>query len=83
MLDSTLGVIGDLLHAILIGGIISVRYLWPVWILIAALWLLTRGLRSVLRWLGFPVKSTPRPHFPSITVRSSRPRPTPRKGTLR
>ena len=47
----------DLLHAILIGGIVAVRYLWPVWLLILALWLLTRILKGVFGFFGF---STPR-----------------------
>ena len=51
----------ELLHAVLIGGIIAVRYLWPVWLLIAALWLVTRGLRYVAAFLGFSAPPARKP----------------------
>ena len=47
------GLIVDVLHAILIGGIVAVRYLWPVWLVIIGLWLLTRILKGLSSWLGF------------------------------
>ena len=54
----------DVLHALLIGGVVAVRYLWPVWLVIIGLWLLTRMLKSLSGWLGFtpaPTRRAPKP----------------------
>ena len=61
----TTGVVPELIHA-LIAGVVAIRYLWPVWLVIAVLWLLTRGMRTIGRFLGFspaakPAKPAPRP----------------------
>lgn len=45
--------INTVIHALLVGGIVAVRYLWPLWVVIIALWLITRGMRAVSRFLGF------------------------------
>jgi hypothetical protein len=62
----THGVAPEFFHA-LIAGLAAIRYLWPVWLVIAALWLVTRGLRALGRFLGFsqaaikPAKPVARP----------------------
>jgi len=48
----TSGLAGGLFHA-LFAGLVAVRYLWPVWLFIAVLWLLTRAMRAVGRFFGF------------------------------
>ena len=48
----TAGLAGGLFHA-LFAGLVTVRYLWPVWLFIAILWLLTRAMRAVGRFFGF------------------------------
>lgn len=50
-----------LLHGIVIGGIIAVRYLWPLWLLIIALWLVTKGLRLIGHFFGI---ASPPPRKP-------------------
>ena len=62
----TTAVVPELFHAV-IAGLAAIRYLWPVWLVIAALWLITRGMRAVGRFFGFsnaaakPAKPVARP----------------------
>lgn len=49
----------DLLHAIFIGGIIAIRYLWPVWLAIILLWGLSRLLRAIFGFFGAPSNRRP------------------------
>ncbi len=51
----------NLVHGLFIGGVVAVRYLWPLWILIIALWGLTRFLRAIGVFLGFaPARPAPK-----------------------
>jgi hypothetical protein len=50
----------DVVHAIVIGGIVAVKYLWWLWLFILALWVVTRLLRMVYRFLGLSTTSRPR-----------------------
>ncbi|HEV7216874.1 MAG TPA: hypothetical protein VGP33_17340 [Chloroflexota bacterium] len=63
----TTGVLPELVHA-LIAGLAAIRYLWPVWLVIAALWLLTRGMRAVGRFFGFS-SPTAKPAKPAVRSR--------------
>ncbi|MCL5946556.1 MAG: hypothetical protein M1298_00830 [Chloroflexi bacterium] len=69
MVTVILDAFGQILHAVVIGGLIGIRYLWPVWLIILGLWLLTRVLRGIFRWLGFPVQTPAKSLFPAISFR--------------
>lgn len=64
----TTGTLTELVHALFVGGIIAVRYLWPLWFVIIALWFLTRFLRAVARFFGFAAE-TPKPTRPVAKTR--------------
>jgi len=57
---------GAVVHA-LFAGLVAIRYLWPVWLLVAVLWIATRMLRAIGRFFGFsgvaakPTKPAVRP----------------------
>jgi hypothetical protein len=55
----TAGTLTELIHALFVGGIVAVRYLWPLWLLIIALWLITRVMRAVGRFFGFGEPAKP------------------------
>jgi hypothetical protein len=63
----TADTLNTVIHALLVGGIVAVRYLWPLWVVIIALWLITRCMRALSRFLGFsgapgkPAKPITRP----------------------
>lgn len=58
--------LGAVVHA-LFAGLVAIRYLWPVWLVVAVLWIATRLLRAIGRFLGFsgvaakPTKPVVRP----------------------
>jgi hypothetical protein len=49
----------DLMHGIVVGGIIAVRYLWPVWLVIILLWGLSRLLRAIFTYFAGPAPRHP------------------------
>jgi hypothetical protein len=59
-------ILGAVVHA-LFAGLVAIRYLWPVWLIVAVLWIATRMLRAIGRFLGFssvaakPTKPVVRP----------------------
>lgn len=83
MLMSILNAFGQIIHAVFIGGLIGIRYLWPVWLIIVGLWLLTRMLRGIFRWLGFPVQTPAKSLFPAISFRWRSTRSTHSKASSR
>ncbi|MGI8914845.1 MAG: hypothetical protein ACR2JY_13870 [Chloroflexota bacterium] len=48
----TADLMGGIVHA-LFAGLVAIRYLWPVWLVVAVLWILTRLLRAIGRFFGF------------------------------
>jgi hypothetical protein len=49
----TSDLLSGIIHA-LFAGLVAIRYLWPVWLVVAVLWIVIRLLRAIGRFFGFP-----------------------------